>query len=305
MKRVLVTGAAGFLGRHVMHQLKMLDDVEVVGIDNFEPLCGSDISDNSLRGDVCESDGWQFLTPGIGRPTHIIHLAAIGRNLTCEQNPRRAFEVNVDGTLNMLELAVKCRAEFLHCSSNIVLSNRSTTYRLTKRVAEDLVRLYAQHGVRAMILRPSNIAGAGQSRTEFQPCAFASMDKCFEEKGYIELTGDGMQRRDFINVKDVARAFVQALDFMTPGVTMDICTGTRVTLLNVTELLGVPVKFVDPRPGDAMDLVSDPHPALTLMNFRSKCSFPDTVAESFPMVMRAKAKLHSSKQLQEGPGERV
>jgi nucleoside-diphosphate-sugar epimerase len=150
-----------------------------------------------------------------------------------------------------------------------------------------------------MVLRPSNIAGRGQSRTEFQPCAFAAMDKCFEDKGYIELTGNGRQRRDFVNVKDVARAFVMALDKMVPGACIDVCTGNRVTLLNVMEFLGVPFKFVDERPGDAKDLVSDPKPAWDLLRFQSQIPFPETVADSFPAVMRAQA-LRVSQQLQEG-----
>jgi len=297
VKSVLVTGAAGFLGREVVKQLRMAD-CEVIPVDNLEPLCGSssDCDSELMYADVTGAANWTW------KPTHIIHLAAIGRNLTCEENPARAFQVNVDGTQQILEFGKQCGAETIVCSSNIVLSDQETTYRMTKRTAEELVRIYARN-YPAMVLRPSNIAGRGQSRTEFQPCAFASMDKSFEENGFIAITGNGRQLRDFVNVKDVARAFLMALDKMVPGVCLDICTGNRVTLLNVMDFLGVSFKFVSERPGDAKDLVSDPKPAWDLLRFQSQITFPETIADSFPAVMRAQAS-RVNQQLQEGPGER-
>ena len=285
-KRVLCTGAAGFLGREVRRQLEA-KGMDVFAVDNYEPGCGASPEAGRVEIlDITDRDACSWLRRQDF--SHIIHLAAIGRNLTCAADFRRAFEVNVSGTLNMLELARHQEAQLLFCSSNIVLSDKTTVYRFTKRTAEDLVRLYADHGTNAMILRPSNIAGSGQSRTEFQPCAFAMMDKCFEENGYIEITGDGRQRRDFVNVKDVARAFILALDKMIPGATFDICTGQSVSMLDVMKAIGVQFRFVAARPGDAQELVSDHRPAANSLNFVSEIPFSDTVMESFPAVLSAK-----------------
>lgn len=289
-KRVLLTGAAGFLGREVLRQLKTKGDVaQILAIDNCDPLCGGlKNAAGVVFGDILDPTIF-----GEYEATHVIHLAALGRNLTCEKNPYRAIRVNIDGTLAMLELAHAAKASIIVCSSNIVLSDVATVYRMTKRATEDLTRIYAQNGLQAMVLRPSNMAGIGQSRTEFQPCSFASMDVCFEKNGYIEITGDGKQRRDFINVKDVARAFVAALDNIIPGRTFDICDGATRNLLDVMSILGVQFKFVAPRQGDAKNLISDHRPAANELGFRVSIPFDQTVAESFPSVTSAKA-LHTN-----------
>lgn len=288
-KKVLLTGAAGFLGREVRRQLKFLG-IACTGIDNFEAGCGASPEAGFL--DIADVTDIRSIVHD--NFTHIIHLAAIGRNLTCEANPYRAFQVNVGGTMNMLELAHRWGCEFIFCSSNIVLSDQQTVYRMTKRTAEELVQIYANHGTKAMILRPSNIAGPGQSRTEYQPCSFAQMDKTFDEKGYIEITGDGTQQRDYIHVSDVARAFVLALDSNVPGATLDICTGNSISLLEVMRLLGVEYRLVDARPGDAKNLISDHRPAANTLKFKAQTSLNSTITDSFPAVMNAKA-LHPHK----------
>jgi UDP-glucose 4-epimerase len=303
MKRVLLTGAAGFLGREVLRQLKATD-AEILAIDNYEPLCGGQMETEGAPPGVQFGDVLSPSTYAYFKATHIIHLAALGRNLTCEKHPYRAFQVNVNGTLELLEMAARTGAELIYCSSNIVLSDQATVYRMTKRTAEDLVRIYSHHGTKAMILRPSNISGKGQSRTEFQPCCFAAMDKCFEEKGYIEITGNGSQKRDFIDVKDVARAFILALDKMMPGVTLDICTGVETALKEIPTILGlsltgkyynpIETRYVDRRPGDALRLVSDHRPAMNALGFTRHIGTEETILDSFPAVMSAKA-LHSGK----------
>ena len=290
-KRILISGSAGFLGRQVVKQLRYYaiaqaaEYAQIFPTDNFESGCGSQ--------DEADSDT-QYLdvtSPGNfpWKPTHIIHLAAIGRNLTCEANPYRAFQVNVNGSINMMELAKKHGAKLILCSSNIVLSSEETVYRMTKRCMEELGRIYARHGTDVMILRPSNMGGPGQSRTEYQPCCFAAMDKCFEQNGYIEITGDGSQTRDFIDVRDAARAFVLALDNFHSGVTLDICSGVQHSMKDIAESLsGVPIRYVEPRPGDAKALISDHRPATNLMYFVPKISFSETVRDSFPAVMNAR-----------------
>ena len=82
------------------------------------------------------------------------------------------WDTNVNGTLNVLEVARQLKLKrVVVCSSNITLSDQLTVYRESKRAVESLVALYASLGVSVMGLRPSNIYGRGQSRTEYQPCA--------------------------------------------------------------------------------------------------------------------------------------
>ena len=236
----------------------------------------------------------KFIIP-VHKITHIIHLAAYGRNLTCQHFPEAAWKTNVTGTFNVLEAARQLpQVERVVCaSSNITLSDKPTVYKTTKKVCEDLVALYSTMGVSCMALRPSNIYGKGQSKTEYQPCAFAGLDKSYAEKDYFSITGDGTQSRDWTHAKDVARAFKLALLSDISGVTVDVCTGKLASMNTVAGLLDVDVKYVPARPGDAKELVSDPKPASDLIGFNSEVPLEEGIWDAFPEVARGRCDTHS------------
>lgn len=286
--RVLVTGGSGFLGRQVIRALEQ-QGIDCASFDNIESACGGDPAFPAINGDITDFHQLQNIILGVGFDT-IIHLAAYGRNLSCQDFAQRAWQVNVDGTHNVLEIArlhpdvVK---RVIVCSSNITLSDVATTYKMTKLIDERLVELYAEMGVSVMGLRPSNICGEGQSRTEYQPCAMAGMDIGFEKNGYFSITGDGTQARDFVNVKDVARAFVLAAGSNVFNTTIDVCTGKLTSINEVAQIAGAPIKYVDPRPGDAKVLISSPGEAEYLLGFKAEIGIEQTVKDSFPAVMAA------------------
>lgn len=283
---ILVTGGSGFLGRAVVNRLFEHLGNNVIIMDNLDPLCGGYPLADRLGLDVSDYNNVVKVIKAFDIEA-IIHLAAYGRNLTCQDFPHTAWNVNVNGTLNVLEAArVHGLKRVVCCSSNIVLSDQPTVYKTTKQACEDLVKLYAGLGVSCMALRPSNIGGAGQSRIEYQPCAFAGLDLSYERDGHFSITGDGTQSRDFVNVRDVARAFELALMSDITGETMDVCSGRQTSINEVAKILNVPVKYIAPRPGDAKILVSDPTPAMDRLRFVAEIGIWETVRESFPSVTK-------------------
>lgn len=280
--RVLLTGGSGFLGRHVQKRLAA-NGHSVSTYDNLDQYCGG-VGCPDFNGDVTDL---AFLKRCVlsGKIEAIVHLAAYGRNLTCQDFPSEAWKVNVDGTLNVLETASHFKIKrVVCCSSNIVLSPKPTMYRLTKETAERAVAYYQTLGLSALALRPSNICGPGQSKTEYQPCAMAGMDTGFEKNGYLSLSGDGTQTRDWIHAADVARAFGLALGSSYVGPTIDICTGKQTSLNEIAKMLGVPVKYTDPRPGDAMALISYPGAAKDKLAFEAKVPMVQIISDSFPIA---------------------
>lgn len=289
MVKVLITGAAGFLGRHVVREFERHGAI-VVPFDNFDARCGSVRGCCDVPRDVTDFKQLETLVRHFGIDT-IIHLAAYGRNLTCQDFAQRAFEVNVDGTHNVLEIARLYPGivrRVVVCSSNIVLSDVPTIYKMTKALDEQLVASYARLGVSCMALRPSNICGTGQSRTEYQTCSFAGLDLGFERDGYFSVTGDGSQSRDFTNARDVARAFWLAANSEISGTTIDVCTGHLVSLNEIAAILKVPIHYVAVRPGDAKTLISDPEPAKRLLGFEAEVGIEESLRDSFPAVMASK-----------------
>lgn len=288
--KVLCTGGNGFLGRHVAGHLRILGHV-VWSYDCLDPKCGGtrDVGDPAhIIADICSMFWLSHWIRRLGIEA-IVHLAAYGRNLTCEKFPRRAWETNVDGTMIVLESArVAGLKRVVFCSSNIVLSPKSTLYKLTKETGERAVAYYQTLGLSCVALRPSNICGKGQSKTEFQPCAMAGLDASFERHGYLSISGDGEQTRDWIHAEDVARAFGLALESDYRGPALDICTSKQTSLNEIAKLLDVPVRYGDPRPGDAAELISDPQPAKAALGFEAKIGMERIVRDSFPAVFRHK-----------------
>lgn len=303
MSKYLITGGLGFLGQHMVEAVKLAGHAVTV-IDNLEPACGGDPA-------LARSERYRYLRvdiTGFGElqnavravdPDVILHLAAYGRNLSCRDFADRAQAVNVRGTANVLMAAAhtwwRRRApRVVVCSSNITLSDQDTVYKFTKQQCEKLVEDYARAGLSVMGLRPSNIYGSGQSRTEHQPCAFAGLDMSFERslsqgEPHFTITGDGSQSRDFTHADDVADAFLLAADSALSGCTVDVATGVQTSMNQVAALLGVKVVYTDPRPGDAMTLVSNTEPARALLGFTARRSLNKHIFEAFPAVERLRS----------------
>ena len=116
------------------------------------------------------------------------------------------------------------------------------------------------------------------------------MDAGFEKDGFISISGDGTQTRDFVHVSDVARAFLLALDNPFRGRTIDICTGKQISMNEVLDKLGnPPMKYTDPRPNDAHSLPSFPRDAQEYLEFEAQIPIEQTIRDSFPAVMRAQS----------------
>lgn len=246
--RVLVTGAAGFLGSRIVrtlldagHDVLCLDIAEGYRVGRLEGLAKdthlitADIRQKSLQQELHDEkiDG-------------IIHMAAISAPRLCEQNPWAAFDTNVNGTLNILKLALE------HGVSRVVFASTAQiygippkylptdelhplsfhdTYTTTKIIGEQLCQLFHHdYGLSYAALRLYNGYGPDQSAGFFIP------DMMIQAKsGHIDLRGS-LTSKDFVFVNDVANAYVKALESQFVG-PINIGTGIRTDLIIVARMI--------------------------------------------------------------------
>ena len=265
--KALVTGAAGFIGSHLADHLLSLGH-EVTGIDSLvrgdRSYVSPDVDFREL--DIRSVSAWEL-------PAHtdwLFHTAAVSTTPWAVREPMTCNGINVDGTLGLLEAARAAGVRrFVFSSSNIVYA-APTPYKVSKLAAEGYCEAYTHlYGLPAICLRYSNVFGSLRQNPEN---AIASMRASALERGFIEVTGDGEQSRDFTNVADVCRANVLAAESGATG-TVDICTGANRTMNEVAGLFGVPVKHVADRPGDIKHIRQDPRPARDLLGFTAQVPF--------------------------------
>ncbi|ADU50833.1 NAD-dependent epimerase/dehydratase [Thermaerobacter marianensis DSM 12885] len=308
--RVLVTGAAGFIGSHVVERLlktgngntpgmEGLPSCEIVAIDDFSAGQVRKIGDLAVeRLDVTEAAAVAAVFRDFG-PEAVIHLAAqvsVERSL---ERPDRDVEVNVYGTLNVLRAAVAAGARrVVFASSAAVYGNPQrlpvdeehpleplSVYGRSKLTAEWLIQQYARGtGLEAVILRLGNVYGPGQ-RPETGPVVARFFVDALRGEGPL-IHGDGRQTRDFVYVTDVARAFALAL-VGPAGVVANISGGTATAIADLAERIhqlveGAPApRYGPPRPGDIRHSVLDNRRARELMGWAPRVSLDEGLKATY------------------------
>jgi UDP-glucuronate 4-epimerase len=232
--RILVTGAAGFIGSHVCEALLRRGD-EVVGIDNFDSYYAPAMKRANLQEALAHAgftliEGDISLAADLDRAfarapfAGIIHLAARAGVRPSIKNPSLYNEVNVVGTGRLVEAALKHESgHFVHASSSSVYGSRSVVpfreddpadtpaspYAATKRSNE--LALHAFHhvyGLPVTCLRFFTAYGPRQ-RPEMAIHKFADLIAAQE---VVPLYGDGSTRRDYTYIDDVVDGVLRALD---------------------------------------------------------------------------------------------
>jgi len=299
---VLVTGGAGFIGSHLVRSLVgkgwdvvVLDDFSSGRMKNLERLKGSgglktvkgDIRDRKVVGEVL--DGVEA----------VFHLAAFVDPAGSVEKPLETNDINVSGTLNVLDGCVKKGVrKFIFVSSAGVYGDGNplplretydlrpvSPYTASKISGEYYCKMFSDcYGVGSVILRFFNVYGPGQGANQY-----AGVITKFVNSGLrgeqLTIYGDGTQTRDFINVEDVVTALLKALDFKSSRTEVfNVCTGKPVSINDlaslVREVLGkdLQVVHVEPRVGDVLHSYGDPAKARNVLGFEARTGFEKGLA---------------------------
>ncbi len=213
--RLLVTGARGFIGQHLVNALLEAGH-RVVGYD-LELVPPERAGLSHVSGDIRELGRVHSAMTGVDG---LIHLAAVSRSGISEMNPYETICTNILGTTNVLEAASKNEPHpwVIVASSRVVCdyeaglaANQEGIYTLSKDVADRLLRYYARrYGIMGLSLRFSDVYGAveptmGRILTEFLLKAL---------KGEALSVHKANMPFDFIHIHDIVRGIVLAADYL-------------------------------------------------------------------------------------------
>jgi UDP-glucose 4-epimerase len=285
-RRVLVTGGAGFIGRHVVATLRAAGAyVRVVDL-NLHP----DPAVEVVRGDIAE--------PGVlkeafaGGFDAVVHLAAVTSVLRSLEHPELTYRTNVAATAGLLEVARHAGVSALaFASTNAVTGplrgpaidesatlEPLTPYGATKAAAEMLMSAYtAAYGVRCACLRLTNVYGPGMQAKD---SIVARLMRAIRLGRTFEIYGDGRQVRDYVHTADVVTAFALALtseDWRGPVV---IGSGKSLSVLDVVDQVRqttqakLDVRHGPAKPGEMPAVIVDPSRARAL-GFSARYTFAE------------------------------
>ena len=226
--RILVTGGAGFIGSHIVDRL-LTDGFEVTALDN---LCTGQMENVALhqdredfhfvKGDIRDLNLVKSIVHDIEA---VFHEAALTSMTDSLENPLLTNEVNVTGTLNLLDACLDSNVKrFIFASSAAVYGKKGTlphhkgltpqpisSYRVSKLAAENYVKVFHEaYGLETVCLRYFNVYGPRQTYGQYSGAITIFINRLLCNQPPI-IYGDGMQTRDFINIQDVAGAMHAAL----------------------------------------------------------------------------------------------
>jgi UDP-glucose 4-epimerase len=277
--KYLVTGGAGFIGSHLVDKLIDLGHVVVI-LDNLLSGFEKNINKNAIFYN-CDIRHLNNIEQYFKDIDGVFHLAAIARTPWCIENPILAYETNVIGTLNVLEASKKNNVKRVVLTSSNVVYAFMTPYRSSKEALENLGKVYNNmYGLSVVSLRNSNVYGSRQSELGPSPNVFSALRKTKKEKGYIEITGDGIQSRDFTHVSDIVEGHICAMNTNAIG-EFDLCNGVNYSLNDIAKLFNCDIKYIPERDGDIKHIYQDPIPAFENLNWKARVSLEEGIKDFF------------------------
>ena len=304
---ILITGAAGFIGSHLVERFLRLGH-ELVGIDNFDDYYSPAIKQKNisaslgngnfklLEGDIRDQSFLNkvFSSNNIGT---VVHLAARAGVRPSIEQPVLYHDINVAGTVNLLEASRTFQVErFVFSSSSSVygcdnevpfsedarVDNPISPYAASKAAAEMFCHTYSQlYCVPVIVLRLFTVYGPRQ-RPEMAICRFVRM---IDQQEEITVFGDGTASRDYTNINDIVAGIEAAITWRTDG--FQICNlgyGRSVQLNQlvnmIEESLGkkARVRYLDSPPGEMPVTLADVSKAGAILGYEPRVSIEEGIS---------------------------
>jgi UDP-glucose 4-epimerase len=295
--KALVTGGAGFIGSHLAelllnqgHKVVVLDNLNSGQLRNIEHLTKSP----NFEFKKIDIRNVEAIESAIQEIDWVFHLAGLADIVPSIESPREYYDVNVNGTFNVLEACRKDRVKrvlYAASSSSYGFATEFPTpeiakiapeypYALTKYMGEELVIHWAKvYGLPTVSLRLFNVYGPRSRTSGTYGAVFGVFLAQKIARAPFTVVGDGTQTRDFTYVTDVANAFYCAAKSNVSGEVMNIGSSNHYSVNRLVELLGGEKTYIPKRPGEPDCTFADISKVKRLVGWTPHVSFEDGVAK--------------------------
>lgn len=292
MAKIIVTGGAGFIGSNLVDGLVRRGD-EVYIIDNLSSGKKENINPKATfhNLDVSHLEKLKPLFEGMDFAFHLAALSGVPYSI---ERPIETNEVNVNGTLNVLMAAKEAGLKkVIYSTSASVYGDQpimslsedvpprpASPYGLQKYIGEMSCRLFFEtYGLPTVCLRYFNVYGPRQSDEGVYASVIGKFLNQKRNGQALTITGDGTQTRDFVNVSDVVRANILAMEKpVGQGEVFNIGTGRNHSINEIAKIIGGEIEYVPAR-FELHDSVSDSSRAQEILGWTPSVSLEEGLKE--------------------------
>lgn len=294
--RVLVTGGAGFIGSHLVEAL-LARGYAVRVLDNLSlgrrewAHRDADFREGDIRDlETCRR--------AAEKCAGVFHMAAMSRSAASLDNVGICTSNNIVGTQNVLTAAREAGVrKIVYSGSSTYYGNQPTPHRedmppdflnfygLSKYVGEEYCLMFDRmYSLPAIVLRYFNVYGPRQSGEGVYALVLSVFLKQWKADQALTIHGSGLQSRDFVHVRDVARANVMAYESARHGGIYNVGTGTPVSVRAVANLISTRQVFEPRRAGDAEVTQANLTRIQTELGWQAEIRFEQGLAELMEMA---------------------
>lgn len=294
----LVTGGAGFIGKHTINELKhVYPDETIICLDNLSTgsLDGLPKGVQFVQGDC---NDYQLVRDLVSQSTDgVIHLAADSRVLPSLKSPelaRISLQNNLLSTLNVLGaiLETNPNVPLVYAGSSTaygdqpspqredVLHSIQSAYSAGKLAGELMIRSFViTFGLKATVYRYFQVYGPGQPSIGNYALVTGIFLRQFKDAEPLTIEGDGKQSRDFVHVADVAKANVKGLKVNSNGKPVNVGTGKSHTIQELADMISENQIYLPPRKIDLPATQADITKLIEILGWRPEITLEQGIAD--------------------------